>query len=45
VQTKESLSPQTARLMVFKLIDAALRTSRRLKGTNQLPMPCRSAAA
>jgi hypothetical protein len=31
------LSPQTARLMVFKLIDAASRTWRRLKGTNQLP--------
>ena len=37
VRTKGSLSPQTARLMVFKLIDAASRTWRRLKGTNQLP--------
>src|SRR5262245_14306226 len=37
VRTKGSLSPQTARLMVFKLIDAASKTWRRLKGTNQLP--------
>ena len=37
VRTKGSLSPQTARLMVFKLIEAAAKTWRRLKGTNQLP--------
>jgi putative transposase len=37
VRTKGSLSPQTAKLMVFKLIDAASKTWRRLKGTNQLP--------
>jgi putative transposase len=36
-RTKGSLSPKTARLMVFKLIDAASKTWRRLKGTNQLP--------
>jgi transposase-like protein len=37
VRTKGSLSPTTARLMVFKLVVAASRTWRRLKGTNQLP--------
>ena len=37
VRTKGSLSPTTARLMVFKLIMAASKTWRRLKGTNQLP--------
>jgi transposase-like protein len=37
VRTKGSLSPKTAKLMVFKLVDAASRTWRRLKGTNQLP--------
>ena len=37
VRTKGSLSPKTAKLMVFKLIDAASKTWRRLKGTNQLP--------
>jgi transposase-like protein len=37
VRTKGSLSPQTAKLMVFKLIDVASKTWRRLKGTNQLP--------
>ena len=37
VRTKGSLSPITARLMVFKLIIAASRTWRRLKGENQLP--------
>ncbi|MCP3468301.1 IS256 family transposase (plasmid) [Bradyrhizobium sp. CCGUVB23] len=36
-RTKGSLSPKTAKLMVFKLIDAASKTWRRLKGTNQLP--------
>ena len=37
VRTKGSLSSTTARLMVFKLVVAASRTWRRLKGTNQLP--------
>lgn len=37
VRTKGSLSPTTAKLMVFKLVIAASRTWRRLKGTNQLP--------
>jgi putative transposase len=37
VRTKGSLSPMTARLMVFKLLCAASKTWRRLKGTNQLP--------
>ena len=37
VRTKGSLSPTTARLMVFKLVMAASRTWRRLKGENQWP--------
>ncbi|WXC93293.1 IS256 family transposase (plasmid) [Bradyrhizobium septentrionale] len=37
VRTKGSLSATTARLMVFKLVVAASKTWRRLKGTNQLP--------
>jgi len=37
VRTKGALSPTTARLMVFKLVMAAPRTWRRLKGENQLP--------
>lgn len=37
VRTKGALSPHTARLMVFKLVGAASKTWRRLKGTNQLP--------
>jgi transposase-like protein len=37
VRTKGSLSPITARLMVFKLVMAAAKTWRRLKGENQLP--------
>jgi putative transposase len=37
VRTKGSLSSTTARLMVFKLIIAASKSWRRLKGTNQLP--------
>ena len=36
-RTKGSLSPKTARLMVFKLVSAAAKTWRRLKGENQLP--------
>ncbi len=37
VRTKGALSQKTARLMVFKLIMAASKTWRRLKGENQLP--------
>src|SRR5215211_632437 len=37
VRTKGALSQESARLMVFKLIMAAARTWRRLKGENQLP--------
>lgn len=37
VRTKGSLSPTTAMLMVFKLVIAASKAWRRLKGTNQLP--------
>ena len=37
VRTKGSLSTTTAKLMVFKLITAAAKTWRRLKGENQLP--------
>ncbi|MET4115901.1 hypothetical protein ABIB85_005137 [Bradyrhizobium sp. JR1.5] len=35
VRPKASLSPATAKLMVFKLVIAASRTWRRLKGTNR----------
>jgi transposase-like protein len=37
VRTKGALSQDTARLMVFKLVMAAAKTWRRLKGNNQLP--------
>ncbi len=37
VRTKGSLSPTTARLMVFKLVIAAAKTWRRLNGESQLP--------
>jgi putative transposase len=37
VRAKGALSQDTARLMVFKLVMAAARTWRRLKGENQLP--------
>jgi transposase-like protein len=37
VRTKGALSAQTAKLMVFKLVNAAAKTWRRLKGENQLP--------
>jgi transposase-like protein len=37
VRIKGALSQDTARLMVFKLITAAAKTWRRLKGENQLP--------
>lgn len=37
IRTKGSLLPQTAKLMVFKLVSAASKTWCRLKGTNQLP--------
>jgi len=36
IRTKGSPSPQTAKLMVFKLVSAASKTWRR-QGTNQLP--------
>ena len=38
VRTKGSMSHRTARLMVFKLVMAAAKSWRRLKGENQLPM-------
>jgi len=38
VRTKGALSQKTAKLMVFKLVQAAAKTWRRLKGVNQLPM-------
>jgi hypothetical protein len=37
VRTKGSLSVTTAKLMVFKLVRAAAKTWRRLRGENQLP--------
>ena len=37
VRTKGALSQNTARLMMFKLVMAAAKTWRRLKGENQLP--------
>jgi putative transposase len=37
VRTKGALSSTTAKLMVFKLVMAASKTWRRLKGENQLP--------
>ena len=37
VRPKGALSRDTAKLMVFKLIDAAAKTWRRLNGENQLP--------
>jgi transposase-like protein len=37
VRTKGALSPKTARLMVFKLVAAAAKTWRKLKGENLLP--------
>jgi putative transposase len=37
VRTKGALSPKTARLMVFKLVGAAAKTWRKLKGENLLP--------
>ena len=37
VRTKGALSQKTAKLMVFKLVFAAAKTWRRLKGENQLP--------
>ncbi len=35
VRTKGALSPTTAKLMVFKLVRAAAKSWRRLKGENQ----------
>ena len=37
VRTKGALSAKTAKLMVFKLVNAAAKTWRRLKGESQLP--------
>ena len=37
VRTKGALSAKTAKLMVFKLVNAAAKTWRRLNGENQLP--------
>ena len=37
VRTKGALSQKTAKLMVFKLIEVASKTWRRLKGANHLP--------
>jgi len=37
VRTKGALSARTAKLMVFKLVNAAAKTWRRLNGENQLP--------
>jgi hypothetical protein len=37
VRTKAALSATTAKLMVFKLVTAAAKTWRRLKGENRLP--------
>ena len=37
MRTKGALSQDTARLMVFKLVMAAAKTWRKLKGENQLP--------
>ena len=37
VRTKGALSQETAKLMVLKLVMAAAKTWRRLKGENQLP--------
>ena len=37
VQTEGALSAKTAKLMVFKLVSAAAKTRRRLRGENQLP--------
>ncbi|SMD14885.1 IS256 family transposase [Primorskyibacter flagellatus] len=38
VRTKGALSQKTAKLMVFKLVQSAAKTWRRLKGANRLPM-------
>lgn len=38
VRTKGALSQKTAKLMVFKLVQAAAKTWRRLRGANQLPL-------
>jgi len=38
VRTKGMLSQNSANLMVFKLVQAAAKTWRRLKGANQLPL-------
>ncbi len=45
VRTKGALSQDTARLMVFKLVMAAAKTWRRLKGENQSSRVSHSATA
>jgi hypothetical protein len=37
-----TLNNKTAKLMVFKLVNAAVKTWRRLNGENQLPFCCRN---
>jgi len=37
LRLRAALSAKTAKLMVFKLVTAAAKTWRRLKGENQLP--------
>ena len=37
MRTKGALSTKTAKLMVFKLVNAAAKTWRRLNSENQLP--------
>ena len=41
VRTKGTLSRQTVKLLIFKLVQAAAKPWRRLKGANQLPMVTR----
>ena len=38
MRTKGALSQKTAKLMVFKLVQPAAKTWRRLRGANQLPL-------
>ena len=38
MRTKGALSQKTAKLIVFKLVQAVAKTWRCLKGANQLPM-------
>src|SRR4051794_2798932 len=45
VRTKGALSPPTAKLMVFKLVMAAAKSWRRLKGENHTPSTLRTAVS